>query len=82
MVKWSASWQPGTNLTALSTAPDFDPRLHRTRYPHPSNGLMHGVNAQTNKPAPELRQVAAAMALLVQTMKSSKVPVFAAVRQA
>ncbi|APD47221.1 DUF305 domain-containing protein [Synechococcus sp. CS-602] len=51
----------GTNLTALSTAPDFDRAFIEQMIPHHQMGVMMASMAQTNSQHPELRQLQQAM---------------------
>ncbi len=51
----------GTNLSALSAAPDFDRAFIEQMIPHHQMGVMMASMAQTNSQHPELRQLQQAM---------------------
>lgn len=51
----------GTNLTALSTAPDFDHAFIERMIPHHHMSLMMASMAQTNSQHLELRELQQAM---------------------
>ena len=51
----------GTNLTALSTAKDFDRAFLEQMIPHHQMGVMMASMAQTNTQHPELRELQQAM---------------------
>lgn len=51
----------GTNLYALSAAPDFDRAFIEQMIPHHQMGVMMASMAQTNSQHPELRQLQQAM---------------------
>jgi uncharacterized protein (DUF305 family) len=51
----------GTNLSALSAAPDFDRAFIEQRIPHHQMGVMMASMAQTNSQHPQLRAMQQAM---------------------
>jgi uncharacterized protein (DUF305 family) len=51
----------GTNLSALSAAPDFDRAFIEQMIPHHQMGVMMASMAQTNSQHPQLRQMQQAM---------------------